>query len=199
MPSAYGAVCAVGVPLLWDARARRIAGHRGGHNAEAALRPLAPPPNGAATWMRALWRRAAEAAAAYKDRWTPRTRRTAQATQAVLGRAPQLPQADKPNTTTPPRPLTMQSTRSPSRSVHTTRQPCPQQQVPTTGSATSSNHQACSTTWMHCAQQHKTPTAPSPPSKPTSTTTTPSRRSGSDEPPHTGGAFTASAATATAR
>ena len=41
--------------------------------------------------MRALWRRAAEAAATYRDRWTPRTQRRAQTTQAVLGHAPQLP------------------------------------------------------------------------------------------------------------
>ena len=62
---------------------------RARHNPDAALRPLAPPPNGAAAWMRALWRRAAEAAATYRDRWNPRTRRTAQVTQAVLGQAPQ--------------------------------------------------------------------------------------------------------------
>ena len=89
MPSASGAACAVGVALLWDDMARCIAGNRGGHNLDAALRPLTPPPNGAAAWMRALSRRAAEAAATYRDRWTPRTRRTAQATQAVLGQAPQ--------------------------------------------------------------------------------------------------------------
>ena len=66
---------------------------RARHNPDAALRPLTPPPTGAAAWMRALWRRAAEAATTYRDRWTPRTRRTAQATQAVLGQAPQLPPA----------------------------------------------------------------------------------------------------------
>ena len=63
---------------------------RARHNADAALRSLTPPPTGATAWMRALWRRAAEAAATYRDRWTPRTRRTARTTQAVLGQAPQL-------------------------------------------------------------------------------------------------------------
>ncbi len=73
-------------------RTRQIQ-RRARHNPDAALRPLTPPPTGATAWMRALWRRAAEAAATYRDRWTPRTRRTAQPTQAVLGQAPQLPPA----------------------------------------------------------------------------------------------------------
>ena len=73
-------------------RTRQIQ-RRARHNPDAALRPLVPPPNGAAAWMRALWRRAAEAAATYRDRWTPRTQRPAQTTQAVLGHAPQLPPA----------------------------------------------------------------------------------------------------------
>ena len=71
-------------------RTRQIK-RRARHNPDAALCPLAPPPNGAAAWMRALWRRAAEAAATYRDRWTPRTQRPTQTTQAVLGHAPQLP------------------------------------------------------------------------------------------------------------
>ena len=71
-------------------RTRQIQ-RRARHNPDAALRPLAPPPNGAAAWMRALWRRAAEAAATYRDRWTPRTQRTTHPTQAVLGPAPQRP------------------------------------------------------------------------------------------------------------
>ena len=66
---------------------------RARHNADAALRSLTPPPTGATAWMRALWRRAAEVAATYRDRWTPRIRRTARTTQAVLGQAPQLPPA----------------------------------------------------------------------------------------------------------
>ena len=172
---------------------------RARHNPDAALRPLAPPPNGAAAWMRALWRRTAEAAAVYRDRWTPRTQRTAQTTEAVLDMRLNSPRPAKPNTTTPPQARTMPSTGSRSRSVHTTCQPGAQQQAPTTGSATLSDRQACSTTWLLCAQRHKTPTAPSPPSRPMSTTTTPSWRSDCDEPPHSRGAFTASAATATAR
>ena len=74
-------------------RRTRQVQRRARHNPDAALRPLAPPPNGAAAWMRALWRRAAEAAAIYRDRWTPRTQRPAQASEAVLGDAPQLPPA----------------------------------------------------------------------------------------------------------
>ena len=73
-------------------RTRQIQ-RRARHNPDAALRPLAPPPNGAAAWMRALWRRAAEAAATYRDRWTPRTQRPTQPIEAVLGHAPQLPPA----------------------------------------------------------------------------------------------------------
>ena len=73
-------------------RTRQIQ-RRARHNPDAVLRPLVPPPNGAAAWMRALWRRAAEAAATYRDRWTPRTQRPTQPIEAVLGHAPQLPPA----------------------------------------------------------------------------------------------------------
>ena len=73
-------------------RTRQIQ-RRARHNPDAALHPLVPPPNGAAAWMRALWRRAAEAAATYRDRWTPRTQRPTQPIEAVLGHAPQLPPA----------------------------------------------------------------------------------------------------------
>ena len=72
-------------------RRTRQVKRRARHNADAALRPLAPPSNSAAAWMRALWRRAAEAAAVYRDRWTPRTQRTAQPIETVLGPAPQDP------------------------------------------------------------------------------------------------------------
>ena len=105
---------------------------RARHNADAALRSLThSPPTGATAWMRALWRRAAEAAATYRDRWTPRTRRTAQ----------DHPSRPRPSASTPPGPTSRirpchrshtrrPQTRSPSRSGHTTRQPCPQHQSP---------------------------------------------------------------------
>ena len=55
--------------------------------------PTSASPNGAAAWMHALWRRTAEAAAIYIDRWTPRTQRPTRATEPVLGHTPQLPPA----------------------------------------------------------------------------------------------------------
>ena len=74
-------------------RTRQIQ-RRARHNPDAALRPLAPPPNGAAAWMRALWRRAAEAAATYRDRWTPRTPKT----------SPDHPSRPRTCASTPPSP-----------------------------------------------------------------------------------------------
>ena len=176
-------------------RTRQIQ-RRARHNPDAALRPLAPPPNGAAAWMRALWRRAAEAAATYRDRWTPRTQRPTQPIEAVLGHAPQLPPArqaeydhaaaaahDAINA------ITQQDRSTTPVNPALSSKPRRLDQQP----RTITNHArrpGCT-----AQQQNKTSTAPSPPSRPTSTPTTPSLRSRSDEPPHARGAFTASAAT----
>ena len=181
-------------------RTRQIQ-RRARHNPDAALRPLAPPPNGAAAWMRALWRRAAEAAAIYRDRWTPRTQRTNPGHRS----RPRACASTPPSPTSRMRPRRRSRARChhrdhPGDSIHNNRanpalsskpQRLDQQPRAITNHA---RRPGCA-----AQQRHKTPTTPLPPSRPTSTTTTPSLRSRSDEPPHARGASTASAATATAR